>query len=64
MVQISSLEADFKQVMSTRSTLEAHMGMLDMLATVRWPSYEGKKLFSIREWLKDEVKFGTVIYQA
>ena len=54
------LEADFKQVMSTRSTLEAHMGMLDMLATA-WPSYEGKKLFSIREWLKDEVKFGTVI---
>ncbi|NNV23876.1 hypothetical protein EHE22_26300 (plasmid) [Ochrobactrum pseudogrignonense] len=46
--------------MSTRSTLEAHMGMLDMLATA-WPSYEGKKLFSIREWLKDEVKFGTVI---
>lgn len=54
------LEADFKQVMSTRSTLEAHMGMLDMLATA-WPSYEGKTLFSIREWLQDKVKFGTVI---
>lgn len=54
------LEADFRQLMSTRGTLEAHMGMLNMLAAA-WPSYESKTLFSIREWLQDKTSFGSVI---
>ncbi|MDH7792560.1 type IV secretion system DNA-binding domain-containing protein [Ochrobactrum sp. AN78] len=54
------LEADFRQMMSTRGTLEAQMGMLNMLASA-WPSYEGRQLFSIRGWLRDTTRFGTVI---
>ncbi|GAA5628155.1 hypothetical protein Brsp05_03451 [Brucella sp. NBRC 12953] len=54
------LEADFRQMMSTRGTLEAQMGMLNMLACA-WPSYEGRQLFSIRDWLRDKTRFGTVI---
>lgn len=56
------LEADFRQMMSTRGTLEAQMGMLNMLASA-WPrpSYEGRQLFSIRDWLRDTTRFGTVI---
>ncbi len=54
------LEADFRQMMATRGTLEAQMGMLNMLACA-WPDYEGRQLFSIRDWLRDTTRFGTVI---
>lgn len=54
------LEADFKQVMSSLSSLESKMAMLNMLATA-WPTYDNRQLFSIRDWLKDTTKFGTVI---
>jgi len=54
------MEADHRQVMSTLSSLETRMGLLNMLAAA-WPSYAGLKLFSIRRFLSDATPFGTVI---
>ncbi|MET3600689.1 type IV secretion system DNA-binding domain-containing protein [Martelella mangrovi] len=56
------LDADYRQVSSTLSTLTADTNTLRLLATA-WSDYEGLNRFSLRDWLLYKTEKRTVILQ-
>jgi len=56
------LDADYRQVASTLSTLTADTNTLRLLATA-WANYEGLERFSLRDWLLYKTDRRTVILQ-